>query len=53
MHNRNPINSHTDRVIHWSGADMAQRWAVAALLRAEKKFKRVKGYKELPKLVAV
>jgi putative transposase len=43
----------TGRVKRWRGGDMAQRWAVAALLRAEKKFKRVKGYKELPKLVAV
>jgi len=30
----------------------ALRWAVAALLRAEKKFKRVKGYREIPKLIA-
>ena len=29
---------------------MVQRWAVAALLRAEKKFRRVKGYREIPKL---
>jgi putative transposase len=41
------------RVKRWSGADMIQRWAVAALLRAEKKFRRVKGYKELPKLAAI
>ena len=36
----------------WNGGDMVQRWAVAALLRAEKKFKRVKGYREIPKLIA-
>jgi hypothetical protein len=30
---------------------MIQRWAVAALLRAERKFKRVKGYREIPKLI--
>jgi len=30
---------------------MVQRWAVASLLRAEKKFRRVKGYTELPKLI--
>jgi hypothetical protein len=30
---------------------MVQRWAVAALLRAEKKFKRVKGYREIPELI--
>ena len=30
---------------------LAQMWAVAALLMAEKKFKRVKGYREIPKLI--
>lgn len=42
----------TGRVKRWRGDDMVQRWAIAALLRAEKKFKRVKGYKEIPKLFA-
>ena len=42
----------TGRVKRWSGGDMVQRWAVAALLRAERKFKRVKGYREIPKLTA-
>jgi transposase-like protein len=42
----------TGRVKRWSGGDMVQRWAVAALIRAEKKFKRVKGYREIPKLIA-
>jgi putative transposase len=43
----------TGRVKRWRGDDMVQRWAVASLLRAEKKFRRVKGYKELPKLAAI
>lgn len=47
------VRTTTDRVKRWRGGDMAQRWAVAALLRAEKKFKRVKGYREIPKLAAV
>ena len=47
------VRTTTGRVKRWRGDDMAQRWAVAALLRAEKKFRRVKGYKELPKLAAV
>jgi transposase-like protein len=42
----------TGRVKRWNGGDMVQRWAVAALLRPEKKFKRVKGYREIPKLIA-
>lgn len=41
----------TGRVKRWRGGDMAQRWAVAALIRAEKKFRRAKGYKEIPKLL--
>lgn len=42
----------TGRVKRWNGGDMFQRWAVAALLRAERKFKRVKGYREILKLTA-
>jgi len=56
----NPIESYfsvtraiTKKVKWWNGGDMVQRWAVAALLRAEKKFKRVKGYRGIPKLIAV
>ena len=40
----------TGRVKRWRGGDMVQRWAVASLLRAEKRFNRVKGYREIPKL---
>jgi transposase-like protein len=43
----------TGRVKRWRDDNMTQRWAVAALLRAEKKFRRVKGYREIPKLAAV
>ena len=53
----NPIESSfsimrtvTDRVKRWRRGDMIQRWAVAALLRAEKRFRRVKGYQEIPHL---
>jgi transposase-like protein len=42
----------TGRVKRWRGDEMVQRWAVASLLRAEKKFRCVKGYKEIPKLIA-
>ena len=31
---------------------MALRWGVTALLEAEKRFRRVKGHKELPQLIA-
>jgi transposase-like protein len=42
----------TGRVKRWRGGDMLQRWAAAALLRAERKFRRVQGYREIPKLIA-
>ncbi len=42
----------TSRVKRWRGGDMIQRWAMASLLRAEKKFRRIKGYREIPKLIA-
>ncbi|MCG6551536.1 MAG: IS256 family transposase [Candidatus Magnetominusculus sp. LBB02] len=42
----------TKRVKRWREGDMRQRWAVAALLRAEKKFNRINGYKDIPKLIA-
>ena len=41
----------TGRVKRWRNGDMVQRWADAALLRTEKKFRRVKGYLEIPKLL--
>jgi transposase-like protein len=46
------VRSSTGRVKRWRGDDMVQRWAVAALLRAEKKFRRARGYKDIPKLIA-
>jgi putative transposase len=42
----------TGRVKRWRGGDMVQRWAVASLLRAERKFRRVQGYREIPKFIA-
>ena len=43
----------TGRVKRWSGGDMVSRQVgIASLLRAERKFKRVKGYREIPKLIA-
>lgn len=55
----NPIESafsvveyKTRRVKNWkSGTDQASRWAASALLEAEKKFRKVKGYNQIAKLV--
>jgi putative transposase len=41
----------TARVTRWRDGDMRQRWCVAGLLRAESKFKRVKGYRSIPTLL--
>ena len=37
-------------VKRWQGRDHIARWTVAGLLDAEKKFRRVKGYRELQEL---
>lgn len=42
----------TARVKRWREGDMRQRWCTAGLLRAESKFRRVKGYKQIPMLIA-
>jgi transposase-like protein len=43
----------TGRVKRWRDGDMRLRWCTAGLLRAEERFRRVKGHKQLPLLVAV
>jgi putative transposase len=37
----------TARVTRWRDGDMRQRWCVAGLLRAESKFRRVKGHRSM------
>jgi transposase-like protein len=41
----------TRRVKCWRAGDMRQRWCVAGLMRAESKFRRVKGYRHMPQLL--
>ena len=41
----------TGRVKRWRDGDMRLRWCAAGLLRAEEKFKRVKGYRDIPQLI--
>jgi putative transposase len=41
----------TSRVTRWRDGDMRRRWCVAGLLRAEGKFRRVKGHHALPGLL--
>jgi transposase-like protein len=46
------IRDVTRRVKRWRGGRMAMRWVASALLEAEKKFRRVKGFREMPGLVS-
>jgi putative transposase len=41
----------TGRVKRWRDGDMRSRWCTAGLLRAESKFRRVKGYRHMPQLL--
>jgi putative transposase len=41
----------TSRVTRWRDGDMRRRWCVAGLLRAESKFRRVKGHGAMPALL--
>jgi hypothetical protein len=41
----------TARVTRWRDGDMRRRWCVAGLLRAEGKFRRVKGHAAMPALL--
>jgi len=40
----------TRNVKRWQGGDHIARWTAAGLLEAEKKFRKVKGYRELKEL---
>ena len=39
-------------VKRWRGGQMVLRWTAAAILEAVKGFRRLKGHKDMPKLVA-
>lgn len=41
----------TRNVKRWRGGDMARRWTAVGLNEAAKRFRRIKGYRELPKLL--
>jgi transposase-like protein len=41
----------TARVTRWRDGDMRRRWCVAGLLRAERKFRRLKGHRAMPTLL--
>lgn len=44
------VRHHSRNVKRWQPGDMRLRWAAAGLLEAAKRFRRVKGYRQLPQL---
>jgi len=42
----------TARVTRWKDGSMKKRWVAAGMLEAERSFRRVRGYRDMPKLVA-
>ena len=45
------VEGYTRRVKRWRGGQMIQRWVASALMEAEPRFRRVRGYRDLRYLV--
>ncbi len=46
------VEEHCARVKRWRAGDHLQRWVASALLKVESRFRRIKGYKEMPALLS-
>lgn len=46
------VRTLTDRVKRWRDTKMVRRWVGVGMLEAERSFRRIKGYKDMPALVA-
>ena len=47
------VRSQTGRVKNWrTGSDQASRWAAATLVDTQKKFRLIRGYREIPALMS-
>ena len=46
------VEHYTRNVKRWRGGHMIQRWVASALVEAAKHFRRVRGYRDLPLLLA-
>ena len=46
------VEHYTHNVKRWRQAKMIVRWVAAALVDAEKKFRRIRGYRDLADLFA-
>ena len=42
----------TRNVKRWRGGDMIKRWVALGVFSAEKRFRRIKGHRDMPSLVA-
>jgi len=42
----------TSNVTRWRDGEMRRRWCAAGMLEAEKSFRRVRGYRQMPALIA-
>lgn len=47
------ITTYTRNVKRWRGGQMIQRWVTTALLEAQKRFRRVRGCRDMHRLIAV
>lgn len=45
------VETACQRVKRWREGDHRERWLASALLTAESKFRRIKGYREIPRLI--
>jgi len=45
------VEDYCSRVKRWGAGDHLQRWVASALLKVESRFRRIKGYKEMPTLL--
>ncbi len=45
------IANYTRNVKRWRGGSMIQRWVASALVEAERHFRRLRGYRDLPRLI--
>jgi transposase-like protein len=46
------VKTNSRRVKRWNGSSMVLRWVGTGLVKAESTFRRVRGYTEMPKLIA-
>ena len=46
------VERYTRNVKRWRGGQMIERWVASALVEAEKHFRRIRGYRDLPHLIS-